>query len=138
MRLLSIRVKRLSIIVKNFHQPVFFTRKLKQCNQILESYLLKVIVDQGFQLTSLKSELQLRIFVTFFFLSYYGRRTLPFPIEKRRSKKLWSRIIVRWICFRKKAHMSNLSLLCILLCISWENPKELHLNGKLETLMYSW
>ena len=67
MRLLSIRVKRLSIIVKNFHQPVFFTRKLKQCNQILESYLLKVIVDQGFQLTSLKSELQLRIFVTFFF-----------------------------------------------------------------------
>lgn len=65
-----------------------FTRKLKQCNQILESYLLKVIVDQGFQLTSLKSELQLRIFVTFFFLSYYGRRTLPFPIEKKKIKEI--------------------------------------------------
>ncbi len=83
MRLLSIRVKRLSIIVKKISiSRSSFTRKLKQCNQILESYLLKVIVDQGFQLTSLKSELQLRIFVTFFFLSYYGRRTLPFPIEK--------------------------------------------------------
>ncbi|WP_333757320.1 helix-turn-helix domain-containing protein [Enterococcus faecium] len=65
-----------------------FTRKLKQCNQILESYLLKVIVDQGFQLTSLKSELQLCIFVTFFFLSYYGRRTLPFPIEKKKIKEI--------------------------------------------------
>ena len=82
MRLLSIRVKRLSIIVKKFPSAGLLLRKLKQCNQILESYLLKVIVDQGFQLTSLKSELQLRIFVTFFFLSYYGRRTLPFPIEK--------------------------------------------------------
>ncbi len=68
-----------------------FTRKLKQCNQILESYLLKVIVDQGFQLTSLKSELQLRIFVTFFFLSYYGRRTLPFPIEKKKIKEIMSK-----------------------------------------------
>ena len=31
-----------------------FTRKLKRCNEILESYLLKIIVDQGFQLTSQK------------------------------------------------------------------------------------
>ena len=31
---------------------------------------------------------QLRIFVTFFFLSYYGRRTLPFPIEKKKIKEI--------------------------------------------------
>ncbi|WP_165006984.1 MULTISPECIES: helix-turn-helix domain-containing protein [unclassified Enterococcus] len=65
-----------------------FTRKLKQCNKILESYLLKVIVDQGFKLISAKSELQLRIFVTFFFLNFYGRRTLPFQMEKQQIKEL--------------------------------------------------
>ena len=59
-----------------------FTRKLKRCNEILESYLLKIIVDQGFQLTSQKSEIQLRIFVTFFFLNFYGRHELPYTIDK--------------------------------------------------------
>ena len=59
--------KTIEYYCEKFPSAGLLTRKLKQCNQILESYLLKVIVDQGFQLTSLKSELQLRIFVTFFF-----------------------------------------------------------------------
>ena len=68
-----------------------FTRKLKRCNEILETYLLKIIVDQGFQLTSQESENQLRIFVTFFFLNFYGRHELPFSLDKKMVKKLMER-----------------------------------------------
>lgn len=68
-----------------------FTRKLKRCNEILESYLLKIIVDQGFQLTSQKSEIQLRIFVTFFFLNFYGRHELPYTIDKAVVKDIMER-----------------------------------------------
>ena len=68
-----------------------FTRKLKRCNEILETYLLKIIVDQGFQLTSKSSELQLRIFVTFFFLNFYGRYDLPYMLDKTVVKSIVER-----------------------------------------------
>lgn len=44
-----------------------FARKLKQCNQVLETYSLRVIVDQGYQLTSQTEELPLRILQPFSF-----------------------------------------------------------------------
>lgn len=68
-----------------------FTRKLKRCNEILDTYLLKIIVDQGFQLTSKQSEIQLRIFVTFFFLNFYGRHELPYLIDKEVVKDIMER-----------------------------------------------
>ncbi|ASZ07536.1 hypothetical protein K5E_02330 [Enterococcus thailandicus] len=68
-----------------------FARKLKQCNQVLEKYSLKIVVDQGYQLTSTEGELSLRIFVTFFFLIYYGHYALPYQLDKKEVKQLMRR-----------------------------------------------
>lgn len=68
-----------------------FARKIKQCNQVLEKYSLKIVVDQGYQLTSTESELSLRIFVTFFFLIYYGHYALPYQADKQEMKQLMRR-----------------------------------------------
>lgn len=68
-----------------------FARKLKQCNQVLETYSLRVIVDQGYQLTSQTEELPLRIFTTFFFLMYYGHYELPYQLDKQEIKQLMRR-----------------------------------------------
>ena len=57
----------------------------------METYSLRVIVDQGYQLTSQTEELPLRIFTTFFFLMYYGHYELPYQLDKQEIKQLMRR-----------------------------------------------
>ena len=57
----------------------------------METYSLRVIVDQGYQLTSQTEELPLRILQPFFFLMYYGHYELPYQLDKQEIKQLMRR-----------------------------------------------
>ena len=98
---------------------------------------IKVIVDQGFQLTSLKSELQLRIFVTFFFFKLLRKTHVAISNRKKKIKEIMVKNNCQLNLFQEESPYEQSFFIMYFCCASYAGIKEIHSDEKLETLMYS-